>query len=175
MTALCFAPHTRHSISPVDSSTTFITFSFFVMLPMSIGKGDKIMEWEIGSDTLPPLILEKVLPSCKRVIELRSDTPSHLQTQHINSCRKTKRIIRQVQNKWNSKGAERKRTSLLHLPAIHRHAHATVSLQAQHVRKVTSRLEGSSSRLQRKRKNHNYDHNFQPGNPLIRFPLFFSS
>ena len=59
MTALCFAPHTRHSMSPVDSSTSFITFSFLVMLPMSIVKGDKIMEWGIRSDNLPPSCLKR--------------------------------------------------------------------------------------------------------------------
>jgi hypothetical protein len=49
ITALCFAPQTRHSISPLDSSTTFITCSFFVMLPKSIRVGDKTMECCIGS------------------------------------------------------------------------------------------------------------------------------
>ena len=44
ITALCFAPQTRHSISPVDSSTTFITCSFLVMLPVSICCGDKTTE-----------------------------------------------------------------------------------------------------------------------------------
>jgi len=42
MTALCFAPHTRHSIRPADSRTSFITF--FVMLPISIRFGDKYRE-----------------------------------------------------------------------------------------------------------------------------------
>ena len=55
ITALCFAPQTRHSISPLDSSTTFITCSFFVMLPKSIRVGDKTMECCIGSGFKKPL------------------------------------------------------------------------------------------------------------------------
>ena len=74
MTALCFAPHTRHSISPVDSSTSVITFSFFVILPMSIFKGDKIMEWGVWSDHTNVMpVPERVSFQVKERYKLRPD------------------------------------------------------------------------------------------------------